>query len=150
MERKIENPVVDRNLTVAAINGLESRDNRFRQNVLKDEIDGDRPNFLTAVADAHELGPIRFVLRIPPIPARITLVLWADGSFVLITSGTHYSIKANVANESVRAVQDLAYLFIPRLQTFYVSDTDWTSSRRQRFRVSARSKLEERYSAPVP
>lgn len=148
VERQTTNPVVDTNLTVASITGIETRDNRARQNLLKNEIDGDRPNFLTAVADGHDLGPIRFTLRIPPIPAKISLYLWADGSFTLLIGETHYSIKANVSNEAMQAVYDLAYDHLPRLIAFYDADTDWTTSRRLAYREGARAKLETRYSTP--
>ncbi|MBH0129348.1 hypothetical protein [Salinibacterium sp. NK8237] len=147
VERRTTNPVVDANLTIASITGIETRDNRARQNLLRDEIDGDRANFLTAVADGHDLGPIRFTIRIPSIPAKISLTLWADGSFTLLLSGTHYAVKAGVQNESLQAVYDLAYVHLPRLIAFYRADTDWTTSRRLAYRTQARLKLEIRYSA---
>lgn len=146
VERRTTNPIVDSNLTLASITGLDTLDNRSRQNLLKDEIDGDRPNFLTAVADGHDLGPIRFMIRIPSIPAKISLILWADGSFVLLISGTHYSVKAQIQNEAMQAVYDLAYVHLPRLIAFYAADTDWTSTRRIAFRAGARTKLGTRYA----
>lgn len=150
VERRTTRPIIDASLTLASITGLETRDNRARQNLLRDEIDGDRPNFLTAVADGHDLGPIRFMIRLPPIPAKISLSLWADGSFVLFLSGTHYSMKANVQNEGIQAVYDLAYLYLPRLIDFYTADSDWTNTRRLAYRAGARVKLGTRYSLIVP
>ena len=147
VERRTTNPVVDAGLTLASITGLETRDNRSRQNLLRDEIDGDRANFLTAVADSHDLGPVRFMIRIPTIPAKISLVLWSDGSFTLLTGSTHYSVKANVVNESIQAVYDLAYVLLPRLLDFYRADTHWTTSRRLAYQTGARTKLGARYSA---
>lgn len=146
VERREHGAVVDPTITIAATTAIDTRDSRSRVNLLKDEIDEARGNFLTAVVDGDDLGPLRFMIRNPAIPAKITLTLWADGSFSVLTSDTHYSAKAKIKNENIEAVNDLAYRHLPKLIALYKADTDWDTVRRAAYRKRAKKTLRERYS----
>ena len=146
VERKETAGQIHGDLTIATATALDTRDSSSRLNLLKNDIDSNRVAFLTAVVDGDDLGPLRFSIRIPSVPARIALQLWADGSFVLLTSDTHYSLRANVENEPVQAVHDLAYKHLPALIAAHSADTEWPSFRRKEFRKAARKKLAKRYA----
>lgn len=146
LERKGRKPEISPTITISSATGLDARDGRSRVNVIRDELDDARPTYLTAVADGNGLGPVRFALRLPAVPARIQLQLWVDGSFSVITSETHYSLKANIDNERLTAVQDLAYTLIPALIKKYKGDAKWLSSRRLAYVNKCRKALAKRYS----
>lgn len=147
IERKLSEPTVSPGVTIAGVTNLDTRDNRDRVNVLRDDIDNGRSSFLTSVADGDRLGPLRFVIRLPDAPAKLTLSLWRDGSFAVLKSATHYGSAANVANEWLQATQDLAYKLLPLLRDLHSADQDWFNARRIAFIEAARNQLSVRYSA---
>lgn len=129
---------------------LRARDKSSKPSLIMDTVDAQRNVFLNAVASGDTLDQLRFVVRISSIPAKITAELYIDGSFVILTSGSHYGIHANVTNEHLRSVEDVAYFLIPLLRGQYERDADWRLERKSAFEVEARRTLIERLSAGLP
>lgn len=139
---------------IAEINPIEAislrtRDSSAKPSVIWDTVDSLRNSFLNAVASHDTLDQLRFIVRIGSIPAKLTPELYLDGSFVVITSGVHYGPEAHVANEHLRAVEDVAFFLIPTLLQAYSQDAAWHGSRRLAFEAEARSTLIARLSAGI-
>lgn len=129
---------------------LRARDHASKPSLIMDTVDVQRNVFLNAVASGDTLDQLRFVVRIGSIPAKLTAELYIDGSFVVLTSGSHYGVHAGVANEHLRSVEDVAYFLIPLLRSQYEQDADWRSRRKAEFEAEARRTLIERLSAGLP
>lgn len=129
---------------------LRARDRSSKPSLIMDTVDVQRNVFLNAVASGDTLDQLRFVVRISSIPAKITAELYIDGSFVVLTSGSHYGVHAGVTNEHLRSVEDVAYFLIPLLRGQYEGDTDWRSQRKLAFEAESRRVLIERLSAGLP
>lgn len=127
---------------------LATLDGFSRGSTIHHTVDSSRPVVLNAIANGETLGPMRLHVRIDSLPAKIAVELHLDGSFVVLTSETHYSIHAGVANKSMRAVEDVAFFLIPLLRSQYESDIDWSDSRRDSYIAKARQRLVDLYSGP--
>jgi hypothetical protein len=143
-------PALSPTATLAKVEAVAGQDNAHRVTSMNNGVDFDRPGFLVAVAEIERLGPVRTTMRVTVPRARITIDLWYDGSFKVITSKTHYAGEADGAKMRKAAVADLAYVLLPLMKRAYVADTAWFSTRRAAEISAAAEALIRRYLAKYP
>lgn len=141
-----DNPQIAPDLRLDTVSGISGRDASSRTADLRAGVDFDRPNFLTAVAEADTLGPIdlSFVHYIGQDTRSFRAKVFVDGGFEIRKSELHFPTIIDGEDLMVEATLILAYSLIPRINALYVADVDWVD-RRMEVIESAMDDLAQRY-----
>lgn len=142
-----DKPQIDSDLRLDMVSGISGRDASSRTAVLRAGVDFDRPNFLTAVAEADTLGPIdlSFVQYVGEENRSFEVKVHIDGGFEIRKNEVHFPSILDGEDLMLEATLLLAYSLIPRFNALYIADsTNWKD---QRLKVieSAINDLEQRY-----
>lgn len=143
-----DRPQLSPELLLDEVSGISGRDASSRTADLRSGIDFDRPNFLTAVAEADTLGPIdiSFVQHINDQNRSFQVRLHIDGGFEIRKKELHFPDILEGEDLMLSATLLLAYSLIPLLNNLYILDgTDWTNRRIEVIK-RAMNDLEQRYS----
>lgn len=141
-----DKPLIAPDLRLDTVSGISGRDASSRTADLRAGVDFDRPNFLTAVAEADTLGPIdlSFVQYIGQDTRSFRAKVFVDGGFEIHKSELHFPTILDGEDLMVEATLILAYSLIPRINNLYVADADWVD-RRMEVIESAMDDLAQRY-----
>lgn len=142
-----EDKQLDVEIKLDLLTGTSSTEASGRTADLRAGVDFDRPNFLTAVAEADTLGPIElsFVRVNAEGRSSFKLRLHADGGFEIHKSGVSYPHFAGNEDMMLRASYELAFVLIPRINALYKADKSWPAKRTQVISAAMRE-LSERYT----
>ncbi|MCQ1957879.1 hypothetical protein NNX39_15395 [Arthrobacter sp. zg-Y826] len=143
-----DRPQLSPDLLLDEVSGISGRDVSSRTADLRSGIDFDRPNFLTAVAEADTLGPIdiAFVQHVDDENRSFQVRLHIDGGFEIRKNELHFPDILDGEDLMLNATLLLAYSLVPRLNELYILDgTDW-AHRRIEVIKRAMNDLEQRYS----
>jgi hypothetical protein len=111
-------------------------------------IDLTRVDTLGAAADAHSLGPAKFVLWDKQVGIRADLFLLLNGTFDVHRSGTEYDLgPMDKPQLGIHAALDVATRVLPRLHNAHARDKHWPTIR-PRFVDECRKVLADRFSGP--
>lgn len=127
-----DEPQLSAHLLLDRIISVSGTDAVSRSSYLKSGVDFDRPNFLTAVAEADTLGPMEVVLvadRASGARDSFGFALHKDGGFELRKNDVQYSSPLEVEVKMVRASRELAYDLIPQINGLYGTDGGWPEAR---------------------
>ncbi|UYQ78076.1 hypothetical protein OF385_02585 [Glutamicibacter sp. JL.03c] len=144
-----DKPQIAPDLRLDKVSGISGKDASARTADLRAGVDFDRPNFLTAVAEADTLGPIdiSFVQDENGSLCTFRVQVHLDGGFAIRKSDVHIPGITDDRQLMETASLRLAFELIPRLNGLYVSDAaDW-ETRRLEVIQSAMTELESRYRA---
>ena len=143
-----DKPQLAPDLLLDAVSGISGRDASSRTADLRSGIDFDRPNFLTAVAEADTLGPIdiSFVQYMDNDNRSFQIKLHIDGGFEIRKNELHFPCVIDAEDLMLTAALVLAYSVIPRFNKLYISDGAGWADRRIEVIESAMNELEQRYS----
>lgn len=125
-------PQLSGHLLLDRIVSVSGTDAVSRSSYLKSGVDFDRPNFLTAIAEADTLGPMEVVLvadRASGARDSFGFALHKDGGFEVRKNDVQYSAALEVEVKMVRASREIAYDLIPQINQFYKEDEGWTEAR---------------------
>lgn len=112
-------------------------------------IDLTRVDTLGAAAEAHDLGPAKFVVVDTQVGIRADLFFLLNGTFDIHRSGTEYEIgPLDKALLGIYATIDVATRVLPRLHNAHASDKEWRTSTRAKFVDECRQALADRFKAP--
>lgn len=142
-----DKPQIAPDLRLDKVSGISGRDASFRTADLRAGVDFDRPNFLTAVAEADTLGPIdiSFVQHVGQENNSIHAKVHVDGGFEIRKNDLHFPQILDGEQMMVEASLLLAYSLIPRINALYIADAVNWENRRLEVIEEAMKDLEERY-----
>lgn len=142
-----DNPQIAPDIRLDLVSGISGRDASSRTADLRAGVDFDRPNFLTAVAEADTLGPIdiSFVQHVGDENRSYRVKVHLDGGFEIHKNDLHFPEILDGEDLMVTASFDLAYSLIPRINALYVGDAEEWADRRIEVIESAMDDLEQRY-----
>lgn len=144
-----DKPQLAPDLRLDGVSGISGRDASSRTADLRAGIDFDRPNFLTAVAEADTLGPIdiSFVQHNGDENRSFQVKVHIDGGFEIRKNELHFPGIIDAEDLMLTATLLLAFSLIPRLNELYIADAaNWTD-RRIEVIESAMNDLEQRYAS---
>lgn len=141
-----DKPQIAPDLLLDSVSGISGRDASSRTADLRAGVDFDRPNFLTAVAEADTLGPIdvSFVQHIEDKNHSFRAKVFVDGGFEIRKSELHFPTILDSEDLMVEVTLILAYSLIPRFNSLYIADANWVD-RRIEVIESAMEDLADRY-----
>lgn len=141
-----DNPQIAPELRLDTVSGISGRDASSRTADLRAGVDFDRPNFLTAVAEADTLGPIdlSFVQYVGQDTRSFRAKVFVDGGFEIRKSDLHFPTILDGEDLMLDATLILAHSLIPRINTLYSADAGW-GDRRMEVIESAMDDLQQRY-----
>jgi hypothetical protein len=135
-------------LKVVEFNTLSTRD--VQDHVIRSlsGIDLSRVDTLGAAAEAHDLGPAKFVLFDSQTKLRADIFLLRQGTFDVHRAGTVYEFPLDKAQLGIFATVDIATKVLPRLHNAHKSDKDWPTKNRPAFVEDCRQALADRFRLP--
>lgn len=141
-----DRPQIAPELRLDTVSGISGRDASSRTADLRAGVDFDRPNFLTAVAEADTLGPIdlSFVHHLDQENRSFQARVFVDGGFQIRKSELHFPSIVDGEDLMLEAALVLAYHLIPRINTLYMADLGW-ADRRMEVIEHAMEDLSQRY-----
>lgn len=147
--KRRDQPQISPDLRLDTVSGISGRDASSRTADLRSGVDFDRPNFLTAVAEADTLGPIdvSFVQNLGSENRSFRANVYIDGGFSIRKSELHFPNIIDGEDLMLKASLLLAYSIIPRINTLYKADGAKWTVRRLEVIESAMNELRVRYAA---
>ncbi|WP_417555512.1 hypothetical protein [Microbacterium sp.] len=143
-----ESPQLDAQIHLDSLSGISGTDASRRTADLRMGVDFQRPNFLTAVAEADTLGPIELKFSRHTAEGRsdFQLRLHVDGGFQISKTGIKFPAFQSTPAMMLRASHELLFDLIPRINDLYTRDAAWPTKRTQVI-AGAMTDLSERYQS---
>lgn len=133
-------------LQIVEFNTLSTRDAQDHIIRSLSGIDLTRVDTLGAAAEAHELGPAKFVLVDKQTGLRADLFLLRNGTFDIHRGNTEYDgIPLDKAQLGIYATLDVATKVLPRLHNAHKNDGKWPTEARPKFVKECRQALYDRF-----
>jgi hypothetical protein len=142
-----DQPQLASDLRLDLVSGMRSIDTASRTADLRVDVGFDRPNFLTAVAELDQLGPIEisFARTFGDEVQSFVAEVFLDGGFTIRRNNLHFSTVADAETLMLDAALVLTYSLIPRINKAYVDDSEAWLLRRREVILDAMRELESRY-----
>lgn len=142
-----DRPQIAQDIRLDKVSGISGRDASSRTADLRAGVDFERPNFLTAVAEADTLGPIEIdlVQLVGEGRRSFHTKVHIDGGFEIGKNDVHLPDVVDSEELMLSATSLLAFSLIPRINDLYVADAANWSSRRLEVIRQAMDDLERRY-----
>lgn len=121
---------------------------RARSSVLSGQVDFDRISYVSAIANGVHLGPAAVTFVEPNADGRAektTGKLYADGSFKPLIGSCHYRDTPSAFEERLRAVQRIAFRYVPLVQGAFAADDTWGTEKRDMLLVEKQVFLSEEF-----
>jgi hypothetical protein len=145
--RATHTPEISSDITLITIRSIGSQDGAFRTTAIGRGADLDRAEVLALVSGAaNRFGPAKVMLWINSLRLYLSLEVRADGSFSIFRSATEYEYELNEQplppfEESLRVLQDVAFVILPEVRRLHLQDAGWTGGDRDAFVLEARAML---------
>jgi hypothetical protein len=142
-----DQPQLDSNLRLDLVSGMRSVDTASRTADLRVDVGFDRPNFLTAVAELDQLGPIEisFVETIGTDQQSFVVEVFLDGGFTIRRNNLYFTTTLDAEQMMLDATLGLTYGLIPRINRLYKANKQQWDVRRRDVILEAMRELEDRY-----
>lgn len=111
---------------------------RARSSVLSGQVDFDRISYVSAIANGVHLGPAALTFLEPDAQGtaeKTTGKLFTDGSFKPLIGSCHYRDAPSAFEERLRAVQRIAFRYVPLMQSTLADDDTWGATKRDKLLV---------------
>lgn len=139
-------PDLSDEISLVAVDSINSLDTLKRVSALTQGADLDRPELLALLANSStSFGPGKILVADHVLALGIGLELRMDGSFSVLRGESDYEDERGLsaAEKGIRLVLDATFRVIPELQRLYNADSSWRSVERAASIASARRKLNE-------
>jgi hypothetical protein len=142
-----DQPQLDPDLHLDLVSGMRSVDTASRTADLRVDVGFDRPNFLTAVAELDQLGPIEisFVETVGTERQSFVVEVFLDGGFTIRRNNLHFTAVVDAEQMMLDAALGLTYGLIPRINRLYKANKQHWDVRRREVILDAMQELEDRY-----